>query len=84
MVEKAIAIAEDLSKKDSKYLIDWVGYRHSLAEIIFNNDEVERAKEILDEIKPLAEKCLAENPNDSWTQEVHKGIIELLEKCSKS
>ncbi len=83
MVETAINIAKDLSEKDSKYLIDWVGFKHSLAEIVFNNSEVERAKEILDEIKPLAEKCLADNPNDSWTQTVHNDIIELLEKFAK-
>ena len=83
MIETAINIAKDLSEKDSKYLINWVGFMHSLAEIVFNNNEVERAKEILDEIKPLAEKCLADNPNDSWAQTVYNDIIELLEKCAK-
>ncbi len=83
-VEKAIDIAKALSEKESKYLIDWISYRHSLAEIVFNNNGVERAKEILTEIKPIAEKCFAEHPNDRWTQTVNNSINELLEKCANA
>ena len=48
--------------------------------MLFNNNEKDNAKQILVEIKPLAEECLAQNPNDSWTQKVNKDINELLEK----
>ncbi len=81
MVLKAIDIANVLSTNDSKYLIDWIGYNHSLAEIVYNNNEIDRAREILNEIKPMAEKCLTENPDDKWTRQVNNEIIELLKKC---
>ena len=81
-VNKAIDIAYYLSQKDSKYLIEWIGYKHSLAEFVFNKGEVEKAKGILEEIKPLAEKCLSEKTDDSWTQTVNNNINELLAKCS--
>ena len=84
MVNQAIDIAKGLSEKVSTYLIYWINYRHSLAEIVFNNKQIEKAKEILDEIKPLAEKCLAEKPNDRWTQTVNNYINELLGKCAKA
>lgn len=80
---KAIEITNQLSIiKPEKYLIVLLGYKHSLAEICFDNNEIETAKSILDEIRQLAEKCLEENPNDEWTQTVNDDINELLEKIN--
>ena len=78
---KAIEIGEQLSiTNPNDYLNNWINYKHSLAEIYFDNDEIETAKSILVEIKPQAEKHLAENPNDEWTQTVNNDINVLLKK----
>ena len=80
---KAIEITKQLSIiNPEQYQIHLLNYKHSLAEICFDNNEIETAKSILDEIKPLAEKCLVEKPFDSLTQKVNNVINELLEKCS--
>lgn len=82
---KAIEIAQQLSEKNpAKCLIDLLGYKHSLAEICFDNNEIEVAKSILEEIKPQAEKCLAENPNDDYTKKLNAAIADLLEKIKQS
>ena len=81
---KAINIAQQLSISNPlKYLINLLGYQSSLAEICFDNNEIKTAKSILEEIKPLAEDCLAKNPNDEWTKTVNNDINELLEKINK-
>jgi tetratricopeptide (TPR) repeat protein len=81
---KAIEIAEQLSiNNPEKYLIYVLGYKHSLADMYFANNELKPAKSILDEIKQPAEKCLADNPNDEWTKTVNNSINDLWEKINK-
>ena len=78
---KAIEIAQRLTEQNpAEYLIYLLNRKHSLAEICLDNNEIEVAKSILDEIKPQAEKCLAENPNDEYTKELNDAVAELLEK----
>ena len=80
-VTTAIEIAANLKDKDSKYLIDWVGYSHSLCEIKFNNGkDLDEVKSTLLKIKPLAQKCLDDNPDDEWTKQTNNDIDELLAK----
>ncbi|MBR4271410.1 MAG: toll/interleukin-1 receptor domain-containing protein [Bacteroidales bacterium] len=82
---KAIEITQQLSEKNpAKYLIDLLGRKHSLAEICFDNNEIETAKAILEEIKQPAAKCLAENPNDNYTKKLNAAIADLLEKIKQS
>ena len=81
---KAIEISRQLSiANPDKYLNHWINYIHSLAEIYFDTNQIESAKSILSEIKPQAEKCLAENPDDNLTKSVNDNINELLAKINQ-
>ena len=81
---KAIDIAKKLSSNNHEiYFIDLIGYKHTLAEIYFDADEIDSAKSILSEIKPQAEQCLTDNPDDEWTKSVNNDINELLEKINQ-
>ena len=81
---KAIEIAKLLSIiKSEKYFIKLINYKYFLFKICFDNNEIESAKSILEEIKPLAEECLAENPDDEWTIKVNNWIKDLWEKINK-
>ena len=83
-VTNAIEIAYKCKEKDSKDLIDWVNCRRTLCEIKFNNGkDLEEVKETLMEIKPLAQKCLADHPNSKDAKSVNKEIDELLAKIEK-
>ncbi|MBP5502563.1 MAG: tetratricopeptide repeat protein [Bacteroidales bacterium] len=83
-INTANDIAFQLKETDSKYLIDWINYRHSLAEIKFNNGkDLDEVKSILAEIKPLAQQCLKDNPNDKRTT-LNDDIDDLLSKVEKS
>ena len=81
-VNNAIAITKQLSDNNAKYLPDWINYNHSLAEIYFDNNEITKAKDILVQIQPIAQKCLDEKPNDSWTQGLNDAIADLLSKLT--
>ncbi|MBR6178518.1 MAG: tetratricopeptide repeat protein [Bacteroidales bacterium] len=84
-INTAIDIAFQLKEQDSKYLIYWTNYRYSLAEIKFNNGkDLDEVKNILAEIKPLAQQCLKDNPDDEWTKTVNDDIDDLLSKVEKS
>lgn len=81
---KAIEIEKQLSiTNPNENLNNWINYKHTLAEIYFDANEIDSAKSILSEIKPQAEKRLAENPNDEWTQTVNNDINDLLEKINQ-
>jgi len=80
-INTAIDIAYQLKETDSKYLIGWLTCRHSWAEIKFNNGkDLNEVKNILAEIKPLAQQCLKDNPDDEWTKTVNDDIADLLSK----
>ncbi|MBO7566686.1 MAG: tetratricopeptide repeat protein [Bacteroidales bacterium] len=80
-INTAIYIAFQLKETESKYLIYWIGFRHSLAEIKFNNGkDLDEVKNILAEIKPLAQQCLKDNPDDELTKTVNNDIADLLSK----
>lgn len=82
--KKAIDTEEPLLEVNRKlFLINWVEYKYRLAKLYFYTDKVEPAKSILEEIKPLAEECLAENPNDTDTKKVNNWINVLWEKINK-
>ena len=83
-VTTAIGIATILKEKDSKYLIDWLAFRHSWAEIKFNNGkDLEDVKNTLLEIKPLVQQCLNNNPYKNWTKKLNDEIDELLSKLEE-
>lgn len=82
MANKAIFIGQELKDEDSSYLIDLINYKHTLADIYFNTNDIESAQSILSEIKPQAEQCLADDPDDKETQKVNKEINKLWEKIS--
>ena len=78
---KAIEIEKKLSiNNPDKYLIEWINCKHSLAEMYFVNNEIDAAKSILDEIKPLAEKSLLAKPKDTRCKSVNKDINDLIAK----
>lgn len=80
-ITTAIEIAANMKDKDSKYLTEWLNYRHSLAEIqFFYGVDLEDAKNSMLELQPLVQKRLHENPNDNLTKKVHNDINELLSK----
>ena len=82
--KKAIETEEPLVEVNRKlFLIKWVEYKHRLADLYFDTEKVEPAKSILEEIKPLAEECLANNSNDEWTIKVNNWINNLWEKINK-
>ena len=81
--KKAIETEEPLLEVNRKlFLIKWVEYKYRLAKLYFDTEKVEPAKSILEEIKPLAEECLAKNPNDEWTIKVNNWINDLWEKIN--
>ena len=81
--KKAIETEEPLLEVSRKlFLINWVKYKYRLANLYFDNDKVEPSKSILEEIKPLAEECLAENPNDEDTKKLNSWINDLWEKIN--
>ena len=80
IINKAIDITKQLSDIDDNYLIYWITYKHSLAEIFFENNEMAKAKDILVAIQPMAKKCITEKPNDGWTQWINSAISALLSK----
>ena len=83
--KKAIETEEPLLEVNRKlFLIKWVEYKYMLADLYFDTEKVEPAKSILEEIKPLAEECLAKNPNDKKTKDVNNWINELWEKINKN
>ena len=83
--KKAIEAVEPLLEVNRKlFLIKWVEYKYMLADLYFDTEKVEPAKSILEEIKPLAEECLAKNPNDKKTKDVNNWINELWEKINKN
>jgi len=82
--KKAIETEEPLVEVNrKKFLINWVEYKYRLADLYFDTEKVKPAKFILEEIKPLAEECLAENPNDKDTKDVNDWINDLWEKINK-
>ncbi len=77
--KKAIEIEEQLCKDNNN--IDfwtWVRYKCKLGTLYFDNDKGNLAKEIIDEIKPLTEKKLAENTDDIWIKLASQEIDILL------
>ena len=81
--KKAIETEEPLLEVYRKlFLINWVKHKYSLAKLYFDTERVEPAKSILEEIKPLAEECLAKNPNDGRTKDVNDWIKVLWEKIN--
>lgn len=83
--KKAIKTEESLLEVNPKlFLIKWIKYKYRLAKLYFDTDKkVEAAKSILEEIKPLAEECLSEKPNDKETKKVNGWIKDLWEKINK-
>lgn len=82
--KKAIGTEKTLLEVNRKlYLINWVGYKYRLADLYFDIEKEGLAKSILEEIKPIAEECLAENPNDKDTKKVNDWINDLWEKINK-
>ena len=82
--KKAIETEEPLLEVNRKlFLIKWVEYKYNLAKLYFDTEKVEPAKSILEEIKPLAEECLAKNPDDKKTKDVNGWINDLWEKINK-
>ena len=79
-INSAIAIHQRLSDLNPKFLIDFLNSKYLLASIYVSRRKTNtllKAHEILDEIKPLAEKCLSDNPNDSRAQTLNKNINNL-------
>ena len=79
-INSAIAIHQRLSDLNPKFLIDFLNSKYLLASIYVSRRKTNtllKAHEILDEIKPLAEKCLSDNPNDSRVQTLNKNINNL-------
>ena len=82
--KKAIKTEEPILIVNRKlFLIDWVKYSFRLANLYYDTKRVEPSKSILEEIKPLAEECLAENPTNEWTIKVNKWINDLWEEINK-
>ena len=82
--KKAIETEKTLLEVNRKlFLIKWVEYKYKLAKLYFDVDKVKPAKSILEEIKPLAEECLAKNPDDKNTKDVNNLINKLWEKINK-
>ncbi|MBO7438169.1 MAG: tetratricopeptide repeat protein, partial [Bacteroidales bacterium] len=81
VINIAIDIASKLKEKDSKYMIWWLAYRHTLSEIKYNNGkDLDEVKNTLLEIQPLAQQCLKDNPDDEWTKQTNDDIADLLSK----
>jgi tetratricopeptide (TPR) repeat protein len=81
-INSAIAIHQRLSDLNPKFLIDFLNSKYLLASIYVSRRKTNtllKAHEILDEIKPLAEKCLSDNPNDSRAQTLNKNINNLAD-----
>ncbi len=80
-INTAIDIASKLKETDSKYLILWLACRHSLSEIKYKNGrDLDDVKNTLLEIKPIAQQCLKDNPDDEDTKTVNDDIADLLSK----
>ncbi|MBQ3619145.1 MAG: hypothetical protein II939_13405 [Bacteroidales bacterium] len=70
-----------MKETDSKYLIDWLNCRHSLADIKYNNGkDLDKVKNTLLEIQPIAQQCLKDNPDDEWTKALNDEISAHLSK----
>ena len=79
--KKAIKIAQQITESQSKaYTVFLVNYKHSLAEIYFDNKEFDLAKSILEEIQPLAEYCFNENSESTLAKAICSNINILLKK----
>ena len=59
----------------------WLGCRYAQAEILYHiGKDLDEVKNTLLEIKPLAQQCLKDNPDDEWTKTVNDDIADLLSK----
>ena len=80
---KAITIEETLLDVNRKlFLIRWGKWKYGLAKLYFITNKTNSAKEIMVEIKPLAEECLVEKPNDKFTIETNYCIKNLWQKIN--
>ena len=83
MINKAIDIAKTVLEKDQRQFFIWIEYKYKLAYIYFKNNDLQKSKNILVEIKPLAEKRFSEYPDLYYKNNaLIKLINELIEKCS--
>ncbi|MBO7439353.1 MAG: tetratricopeptide repeat-containing protein, partial [Bacteroidales bacterium] len=82
--EKAITIRRRLANDNPFFLPTFLKSEFGLIVSLCNSDKFEQAQSILQEIKPLAEKYLAANPNDIIVQELNQKFAELLIICSIS
>jgi tetratricopeptide (TPR) repeat protein len=81
-INSAIAIHQRLSNLNPHFLVDFLGSKVILASIYKsrgNPSSIRKTVEILFEIKPLAEKCLSDNPYDSRAQTLNKNINNLAD-----
>lgn len=78
--KKAIEIEEPLLAVNWQiFLIRWVRWNVGLAELYYYCvNKTDTAKDILEEIMPLAEEYLVEKPNDKETIDVNRWIRNLL------
>lgn len=83
-ITAAIEIVANLKEKDSKYLIEWLNYRHSMAEIKINNGkDLDEVKTELLEMKSIVQNYLNDNPNNEKAKKNITDIDSLLSKLDQ-
>ena len=74
--KKAIEIVDKIKETNLDYFVDWMVSKNLLADLYIATDHPNEAREIVNEIKPIAEKLLKEYPKNDHLQNTNEWIKE--------